>query len=223
MQYAESSYMRLNAQPLGSDLRSTVQCFDNWLRPVREIKAQSEVLKDAVKSLGRDACPELKASAKNVYQLSSNLKACLKAIIPTYNKDIERIAKGKSPCALVDSGQELDTFKDHVRLAESLVAAVLDPSNAPDCQGNAVDGSEKHHPLEQAYGGTNLHGASYEKAVKIANAYRNTVGAANRLHTSVRSWAVRSRVSSFSEDPDYFVNMANERAQRYPSYNADYW
>ncbi|HEY1057957.1 MAG TPA: hypothetical protein VGE55_04425 [Limnobacter sp.] len=223
MPYAESSCMQLKAQGLQHDMLSSVGAFNDWLGPVREIKAQAKVLKDAVKSLGREACPQLKASAKNVYQLSSNLKAGLKAIFRTYDEDLKCIRKGKPPYSLFDREQELGTFKDHVRFAESLVAAVLDPTDAPDCQGHAVDGSEKHHPLALAYGDANLRVAPSEKVAKIADAYRKTVGATKTLHTSIQSSAVRSRVSPFSEDPDYLVTQANQRAQRYPSYVADHW
>ncbi|MCQ8896992.1 hypothetical protein NQT62_11165 [Limnobacter humi] len=213
--------VRLNTQLLRENIDRSVQAYEAWLVPAREIKAQSCALKDAVKSLGRNACPALKESAKRAYRLSSNLKYCLKAIIPTYQSDLQRIWRGTSPRSITELEQEHGTFKTHVRTAEYLVAAVLDPCNAPDCQANPV--ANQPQPLEQAYGGTELPGAKPEKLARVRNAYNSTVAAANNLHRLINNFSVRSRVEPFSQEPDYFVNEAKVRVTDYPPYDADHW
>ena len=150
---------------------------------------------------------QLQAATKSVKDQASNLKCCLKAILRTYEKDIARMDKGQSPRLLVQCDQERQTFKTHVRLAESLVAAVLPEAEAETCHG-AVNGPNSGTvPLrsvaENLPNSLPVNGRLLDKAAQLIN---RLSGAASAIKRVVDSPASRAVVPPLNTDKMYFEN-----------------
>ncbi len=230
--------MPVNPTPLQSQMSASHQVMAGLLPHARSSKASVLEMSKVVGQLAREldvaskkgglmqptaqqaeamrtTAAQLQASANSVRAQASNLKCCLKAILKTYEKDMARLAHGQSPRCLVECEQERQTFKTHVRLAESLVAAVLPESEATTCHG-AVNGPNAGNlPLksvaDKLTSSLPVNNGVLDKTIRLIHQLSDSASAMKHV---VDSPTARAAVAPLSTDKMYFENRRQKEDLR---------
>lgn len=170
----------------------------------------------------RTTAAQLQAATNSVKNQASNLKGCLKPILITYERDIALLNKGQSPRSLVQCEQERETFKTHVRLAESLVAAVLPEPEAATCHGAVNGPNQGNVPLKSV--AKELSSSSPGNSMLLDNAIQliNRLNdAASAMKHVLDSPATRAAVAPLSTDRMYFEDLRQAEILRSQNWGAE--
>lgn len=240
-----SSQQRYQQDLLHTNLRHSTQVLNSWRGDVDSlVSTSSDLVKASVQlnktflnrikterlgqpqaSAGQHALGNLLVASKHVKELAACLKIHLKAIVKTYEKDLNRMDSGKRPSQLVQVAQETGTFQRQVRHAEQLLGQILSVEQAPTCVDVNPLYAQPSVKLSQALWKvqSGVQGLTGVDVAAVNAQYNQLKSQAVSLHRKVATPDIAARVGTLNQESRALTQQQREAQVSWPPANREPW